>query len=80
VDRDRPESGSRPRGRLAAGPGPSIRMRGGRRRRIPAGRGRSHRGRTGQPVGRDGSDSSIVQRSQVYRGTVDRPWRPGVVR
>lgn len=80
VDRDRSENRGRPRGCLATGPGPGGRMWGGRRRRIPAGRGRSDGRRARQPVRRDGTDTDIVQRSQVHRRTVDRPRRSGVVR
>lgn len=80
VDRDRSENRGRPRGRLAAGPGPGGRTWGGRRRRIPARRGRSDGGRARQPVGRDSTDAGVVQRSQVHRRTVDRPRRSGVVR
>lgn len=71
VDRHRPSNRGRPRRRLAAGPGPSVRTWGGRHSRISSGRCRGDSGRARQPVGRDGSDAGIVQWSQVYRGTAD---------
>lgn len=78
VDGDQSQGGSRPRGRFSTGPGPGGRTRGGRRRGVPAGRGRGDGRRSGQFVGRDGVDLGLVQRSQVVGGAVARQRSPSV--